>query len=378
MIEHPQSRWGTRGFALTLLILASIAGPVSAAQSAVPPVVLSGSTVDGAGNPVVGADVYLYVLNDNGSAGENAIATTQSDSHGNWSLTAPDTQGAQAAAAQNGGYVNFEVDVMGNGVQYASFFSKEWVNGAWVDGNATPVSGLKARLALGTAGVARLPARRSRLVTAVDPPPQCSKTYTPITAEQTDLTTMGELHSAAGEAEDFTYGKTADSDIGVGFSSGGSGWSINGTVHVGNSLSTSVTAHIGADEGHREDTQMGFKKYDVTWTPSWCAAESTQIRSTGWNGGRYTGTDNHSLDHQCGTYPAANVQNYQGVGSWMRDSGSMVTFSGAVSAFGVSLTAQSGWSSHVQSNFIQTAGGNHYYCGSNGSTLDANRVFAGL
>jgi hypothetical protein len=317
----------------------------------------------------------LFVSHDETST-VDPLDTTITDDNGYWEVRSPDTADASREGSENAGYTNFEVDMMGNGVSASEFFSKQFVGGQWTSGT-TPAPTARMRLARGVNGESPLPARRA-LMDVTDPPIPCSKTLTQVEHWQ-KTGTVGEIHTAGDVTENFVYGKQADSDIGVLVSPGGVNWTASGTAHVGNTLGSSVTWSSGEDVGYRTDTDMEVRRYHVTWTPSWCAADSYTTKVTDWNGGRSVGDNNHDLDHQCSTYPSDQVQNYAGPGPFDRTSGNMVTFSAGFTIFGVGVTSQNGWSSHVESHWhMGTGQPNHWLCGTNGPTTTAKRVLAGL
>ena len=128
----------------------------------------------------------------------------------------------------------------------------------------------------------------------------------------------------------------------------------------------------------KNSSASGPPQHQKVEDPCWLTPHYL-IKATSWQSGMNAGNDNSNLDHQCppvgqGPY----TSDYGSNSSHQSTSETMVKFSGAFTAFGVSFGAQSGWGTYVIShwNFGSTA--NHYLCGSNGSVAQAERVYAGV
>ena len=242
----------------------------------------------------------------------------------------------------------------------------------WVDRNGAAPS-VDITLATGRPGVSTLtPAQVA--AAAVQPNvtlPPC--TYT-VTGSQQAPTVVGELHKWKDTTATFSYGQTADSDIGVGVNATGNGWSLGGTVHI--SQSNSATVGWG---GWAPDTTFGGQlrsqfRYELRhWGSPACGVE--MIVPVGWAGGTSVGADVHQYDGHCDT---TGGQDYKGGSFLSRDSMRAYRYYGAVNVFGVGLDAQSGYSSSVRAHWdFGTASTNHWMCGNDGPSTTAPIVYAG-
>jgi hypothetical protein len=74
----------------------------------------------------------------------------------------------------------------------------------------------------------------------------------------------GQLHLGKDQSATYTYGLTADSDIGVGYSTDNSNWSIKGSVHVGNARGSAITMSKSTTRGYfgkKTKTQFQTAKF---------------------------------------------------------------------------------------------------------------------
>ena len=72
---------------------------------------------------------------------------------------------------------------------------------------------------------------------------------------------IGELHVVTGMTATFTYGRTADWDIGTTVAAGNGPFSVSGSSHVGNSTGSSVTITRSGNFGHRLLSQFRFQRW---------------------------------------------------------------------------------------------------------------------
>ena len=162
------------------------------------------------------------------------------DSSATYSLATDITPDLAQIAAGHQQYVNFELDVESPKLMSSTFFSRQWSNGVWVQGEASPANGT-VRLAPGAAGVAKTPRALARMLTTSgvqadsNPGLPCTTVDKPVPGtSQQRLTVIGELHTANDATETYTYGKSsfAESDISMATSVGGANWSLSGSVHM--------------------------------------------------------------------------------------------------------------------------------------------------
>ena len=188
---------------------------------------------------------------------------------------------------------------------------------------------------------------------------------------------VGEIHTPSNTSASLVYGKSADSDMGIGYSTNGSNWSVNGTIHVGNGKSAAETWDRGSSYAHRELSQFHWEKRH-----NHCPAGPTDFYttvSTAWNGGAVDGGDVSQYDHQCDTtYNAYKVPQAPNT-HFDRSSNNFVTWSVDTGAFGIGTSAQSGASTWVQIHmFFHQPSGTRYICGNNAAPTSSARIFSGV
>ena len=184
-------------------------------------------------------------------------------------------------------------------------------------------------------------------------------------------TVIGELHVVTGMTASFTYGRTADSDIGTTVAAGNGPFSVSGSSHVGNSTGSSVTITRTGNFGHRLLSQFRFQRWHYANS---CTGVYDKVEPVKWAGsGLKIGADVSSLDHHCATssfrseFPAGSDFDQQSARS------ERVT--GAATLLGVKVDAASGFSKSVHLHWHFTTAGT--LCGENDLPAEAGRVFAG-
>ena len=254
----------------------AVAGPSDGASPGPPgtdsvaeTAVIAGVVVDDAGEGVAGAQVELYVeprTSEPGTSVLPLVASASTDATGRFSFVAPGTRDV-LTRLQDDGVANFLLVVRQDGLILQRNVSRRpsgAIDAAAAVGSGEVLSsarssrsvgrrtsGLRLVLAPGLAGVSRLPARLPQASA-----PQCL--YSVVSTGRA-WTTVGEIHVGGDATGRFTYGRTADSNIDVGFSAtGAGGWSVSGTVHVGNTLSATVWAERGPGWGTKFKTHFEF------------------------------------------------------------------------------------------------------------------------
>jgi hypothetical protein len=192
---------------------------------------------------------------------------------------------------------------------------------------------------------------------------------------------VGELNNAYndGTAATFTYARdhTADTDFSVAVSSdGGETFELHGQTHIGD------YGKVVWPTFRRRFARKMRSKFQFTLEAAradTCAVWSEKIHATAW----LSGTD--FTIKQAGTLDKCDsswVGGSAGAGSeWERDHNDAVRWTRGVSAFGVELTSQSGFSTHVVTHYVFGGPENkmHYVCGPNGrqSPFLSGRIFSG-
>jgi hypothetical protein len=378
----------------TVTTVNASASPVSEAALTVgsppatsgPPTLVIGRLFDDHGAAVSGR-VSVYVAPElqvgDPAQPEEQIATTVSDENGQFQLSADPAagpvQGALVRAArQNGGWVNFDLIAATGGQIVYRAVARHLVNGQWVeteDGKPpTAPASVDLKVSKGAPGVAPASAKRS-LAGKANPNWVCFVS-TDVVAEGDAYTTYGELHTGTDHTAYFRYGESADSNIGVGFSYGDGNWSISGTAHVGNNRGASEQWNVGEEFGYKLRSEFHYKKYR---TEDGCDGITYyEVKATSWNAGQEYGSGIHYYDHHClDDYYEYRARFYPG-NTFTREDSESVTFGGAASAFGASLTAQSGFSSNVISHWHFGYDYSAYWlCGNDNYIPYSHRIFAG-
>jgi hypothetical protein len=271
-----------------------------------------------------------------------------------------------AARANNGGWVNLDLVAIGNGKMVYESIARQFVDGHWQGDNAQNSTQIAPATAV------KIPnAKRFAAIPICNP-------WTRVDAEGDTNTTIGELHTGDNQSAWFRYGQSADSSVEVGIQNpiGGS-WSVSGSVHVGNSQSSYIQFNEGAQWGYKLRTNMHFKKIYHDWTIPGCGGHpfySSQASS--WNSGSAIGDNVHSLDNHCASSPYK--LSYVPNGDFQTTTETATWFTGAASAFGASLRAQSGFSSYVISHWHHgTAYPAYWHCGSDAMPAAAHRIYSG-
>jgi hypothetical protein len=301
-------------------------------------------------------NVRVYLLDG------RPVARGTADESGRVTVPLRETAELGSLAAGNGGYVNFMALALRRGAAKPFYFSRTFDAGVWSAGTSPEVPAILDMD--GAAPASGEPA---------DAPDAGCSVF--VLDSQDVQNVVGEVHTGSDMTAKLTYGKTADSDMGVGFSSDGSRWALSGTVHVGNSESTAETWNHGEEYGHRELSEFHWQKRKVGCP---VGGDHYDIVATAWNAGAVNGADIHSYDHQCKTtYDAYKIAQAPGT-EFDRQDADFVTWSIDTGAFGIGLSAKSGASTfvHIHYAFNQPAG-IRYICGSDAKPPDAHRIFAG-
>jgi hypothetical protein len=301
------------------------------------------------------------------------VASAAVDANGQFSVQV-DPSGVKAllaalaaARASNSGWINLDLVATGNGKMIYESISRQFVNGAWQGDNASA----STAIAPAAPAVKIANAKRVTAATVCNP-------FTRVDAEGDTNTTIGELHTGDNQTAWFRYGQSADSSIEVGVQVPiGSSWSVSGSVHVGNSQSSYIQFNEGAQWGYKLRTNMHFKKIYHDWTISGCGGTPFYTsQASSWNSGSALGDNVHDLDNNCSTSPYK--QSYVPNGDFQTTSETATWFTGAASAFGASLRAQSGFSNYVISHWHHGAAYPAYWhCGSDAMPNQSHRVYSG-
>jgi hypothetical protein len=337
---------------VVVLVLALV---LPAATHAAGPAV-AGKLVDEHGAPVAGGTVTVYpALDVEGETVIEPIGSAVTDRLGRFAVSAVPSPELAEEAAANGGWANLElVATNGRRVTYRAFTTR-------LDASKT--------VAVSLTGSASAPMQARAAARGVPCP-----YFKRVVAETNRYTTVGELHTGRNSSGWFRYGRSADSDIGVGLSYDGVRWSVSGEAHVGNDLTAWVQIRRGSSWAHKVRSSFHYKKY----RHATCFRRWWTVKATRWNSGLLVGDDQSYWDNRCGQDYRRYAVGYAPGTSFHRDRNELRRYSFAVAVFGARLSAQSGASTFVQSHWNFGSRYSRYWlCGDNAMPTQADRVFAG-
>ena len=220
------------------------------------PVIADGVIVD-ANEQGIDGQVLVFAPPLSGGAGKLQLVASQPVQGGGFSLTAANSAALTRLAKQNGGYVNLQFVAVGGGFFANRTMARTFTSaGAWRDRDGSSNLG-QIVLAKGAPGAGPI-GKRARKVAAAG---LCTLLRSTVGKPVDRRVVIGQLHSVAGMAASFTYGQTADSDIGTAFAAGKGPFSVSGDAHVGNSTGSSVTITRSGNFGHKLLTQFRFQRW---------------------------------------------------------------------------------------------------------------------
>lgn len=330
------------------LVLGFQMSPASAAT----PTLYTGTLTEH-GAPVSGR-VAVYV---------NDALLASVDTDGDVAVPLAYTANLRRLASSNDGYVNFDMRAASSRWFEAFSFSARFIDGAWV-------SEQSPRLELTTG---RDDPAKAQMFLAPGTPPGCVSVK--VGSPENRYTTIGEIHTpGTGSSATLTYGKTADSDIGVGVDTGGN-WHLSGSVHVGDTNAASVSWTRGANYGKRESSLFAYQMYHVIYAP----CDYYKIVAETWGGGGADGGDNSYLDGHCDDAYDQYAVKYFGGTDFDRSTSNYINFSLAANPFNlISVTNQSGMGTFVQVHyhFDQPQSQFRVICGTNAFPTYSLRILA--
>jgi hypothetical protein len=357
------------------LLLSTIPARVMAVPGGAP--VASGVLRNAGGDPMAGTVALWYQDPDRGEL--VLAASTNVGPDGRYQLRT-NAGSLRRLAAQNGGWLNLLVAGGSEATQGSVAITRRLAGGAWSGPNGELAKDIVAAEPL---TAAERPAARAFAASAAEPSTAVVRArsigtcWSDLIATWSGYTIIGELHTWTDETATWTYGRTADSDIGVGISYDGKAWKQTGSFHVGSTNASSVTKSAGSRYGRLLASKFQFKKYQLI---GYCPfLPNYEITPTRWLSGLVEGAYVRNYDGYCGSYYKAHATEFGRNTSWTRDDKAYATFSAAVTAFGVvSLTARSGLSTNVKmTHTFGSAYAPHRLCGNDNDILRAHRVFAG-
>jgi hypothetical protein len=193
-------------------------------------------------------------------------------------------------------------------------------------------------------------------------PGVCVDVHEEIDAENR-YTLSGEYHSSPGMTGYWGYGETADSEIEAAIRQSGGQWSGAGVAKINNTGSSQVRLSRSGPWAKRVKTAMHYV-HEKHWIQCifWEIDVHYETRATRWVGGTEEGVtvggDGLTRAKAAGT--SGRCVAYEPGSAWTKKTGRASTYEAAVSVFGASLKATSGWSGEVIAHY-NTGSTNDWY-----------------
>jgi hypothetical protein len=393
-VAERESRWRHRSstrtsrLSLTLLVIAAtLAVPAISYGAEAPDLTLRLRVTDGAGRGLARAAVVVGVRwtreaqwTKHGGRIDGRIVRVGLD--GNADISIRLTPDQRAAAALNGDWVSLSIvalDAQGNPM---AFSTENRYLGSKADQLAKDESRSARRLFMRApnestvSAVSWVASTQTELTTTLA---DCPWYYWEDYQYSNRYTQVGELHVDHDvTTAKFTYGETADSSIDVMAKATSLPWSASGSIHIGNSFATSVSASAGGQTNYHWALRTQFRYVnmrlykDCVGGPYHYWTGSEEIGPVQWLQGGMTLANTV-------TQPARNPAYSQSYGkgtSWSRSQNKFAKVSGAVTWLGASIGAQSGASSEVRIEYVFGFGRTtHYLYGNNALPAQSGKVY---
>jgi hypothetical protein len=372
-------------FALSLLASALYVPAADAAVSGEDEAgaIVSGLLADAADNPVAGAvDLFAWPTGRPVEVGQTLqllpVGHDRAARDGLFAITGDLTPDLAELARLNGGYINFVLQTAAAGVIEETHFSR-YVGD-------TPITAQEAGVKHRPVEWRASPEEPAEAVTirvqnAPDATtPSDDRPISPMQGgcwglrlieTQVANTVIGEVRAPHDTLEAvFVYGERADSEIGISGRGEHGPWSMSGSFHIANSEDTEVKQWAGSGEHRLVTSRFMYDKYEHR-CPS---GRREKVVPREWMGDVQS---EPTAIRGCAGAPERRLGRYGDNTAFNRDRERAVRWDGAVSVFGASLTARSGYSRWVHGHWRFGSAPLHLLCGDNGPPKMAGHIFAG-
>lgn len=375
--ERARGRW------IGVPLIAVAAGLIAAVPASAATTLTTGTLTDQAGNPTAGTvRVYAWPHSDQGMS-LPLLGTAQAAPDGTFAVMASDEAKLAELARQRDGWLDFTAVADTPGHQ------GEWTFTGFVDAQAGQVRVATpsavhdgARISSVAAPVIRIRAKRQpRMMAAAAQRGRCQdKREVSKPTTERDLALVGELNNAYNDGTwaQFTYARQGSAETHFGVAK----IDALGGIEIGGQNAISDTGKVSFPAVRRRyarKQRSGFEFRHQKARNNTCAVWEQVIRTTSWLGGDDDRQRQKGALDRCD--PSAFPAGFRSGGTFYRDRNAAVRWTRAVAAFGVNLTAQSGFSKNVTLEYRWGGppGKQHYLCGPDGrqSPMDAGRVFSG-
>jgi hypothetical protein len=343
--------------------------------------IVSGVLTDAADNSVAGSlELFAWPTGRPVELGQTVrllpVGHDRAGKDGRFAIAGDLTPELAELARLNGGYVNFVLQATTPGIFEETNFSRyvgdtpvtvqEAGNSKrhteWRASPEEPAEPVRIRLEENPA--AKTPANRIS-------PMQGGCSATKLVGSEIGYTVIGELRAPDDTVEAFfAYGKRADSEIGVAARGSQGPWGLTGSFHIANTGEGRVTKWADSGQHLLVTSRFNYDRYEYD-----CAGRRREkVVPRDWMGdiqGQPTAI------RGCAGAPEGRLGRYSGKSRFDRIREKAVRWEGAVSVFGATLTAQSGYSQWVQGQWTFGSADMHVLCGDDGPPKTARHIFAG-
>jgi hypothetical protein len=214
----------------------------------------------------------------------------------------------------------------------------------------------------------------------------CRSTYAPlvtVVGKEVDYQAVGEAHVMYDSTGKFEYGEHANTDLNGAYSAGGGPYSTSGSAnHMGNK-SGMVRQAFTAHQAYVVRTGFHYRKERLDFTDDQgdghvCRSDF-RIIPDGWVAGAILG-DNVSSHDSAGQMDAARGKTWATLfgpdTEFEKNTSKGQKYKTGVTAFGITLGAQSEWSNQVDVHWTFGSGDDHWLYGSDNTVIKAKNVYA--
>jgi hypothetical protein len=319
------------------------------------------------------------------------LTTARSGADGLYTLRLLPNRSTVAAASRNDGFVNFAVSgVTRTGVSRLHFFSaRQDGRGAWVGQNeGTSAMEIRATSRPPTPDYATRvedALRAGGHGVAGDPVDTCLYDLVQTFDAQTPVMELHTWYSDLSGTATYARSNTADTAISVGVKY--SGWSTNGTTHVGNTMGAAVTETKTGPYGKVLQTSFRYDRWHFRTDNYFICASPPQpqevVEAVRWNGTNLqVSWDDTAFDGRCLTTWSAYKNRMLPGATFARWEQRLTSYGYTLGAnlgpFNINMVSTSGASTSV--GYIYTAGTArraYYICGNTDYPAFSLRIFAG-
>jgi hypothetical protein len=345
--------------------------------------IVSGLLTDAADHPTAGGvELFAWPTGRPVEVGQTVellpIGSDRAGKDGRFAITGDLTPDLAELARLNGGYINFVLQAAAAGVLEETHFSR-YVGDTPITAEEAgrPRRPIEWRAAPEEAAEpvrVNLPEAPKATTTSGDRPisPMQGGCYgTKLVESRVADTVIGELRAPHDTVEaSFTYGKRADSEIGVVTKGSQGPWKGSGSFHIANSEDTEVTQWARSDQHLLVKTRFLYDRFEFT-CPS---GKFQKVVAREWMGDIQSEA---TTVHGCAGAPEERLGRYTPETEVKRNKEKAVRWEGAAGVFGASLNARSGYSRWVRGYWRFGRDPMHLLCGDDGPPKQAGHIFAG-